>query len=185
MSDPTPWRVPCSVRRPGLLQPARWRRLLAWLRLTVAVCGLQACAVALPQPARTESHALPPPADSQLMQLAQATTMPAVQSGFWPLPRGAHALYARLVMIRQATRSLDLQYYLLADDSVGRTVLRELRDAAQRGVRVRLLLDDLYTLDIETELDTLLGLQQHRDRRRHRQPRTGPDDDRGLSRRHV
>ena len=45
----------------------------------------------------------------------------------------------------RAERSLDVQYYQLQRDSVGLRFLRELGDAARRGVRVRLLVDDLYT----------------------------------------
>ena len=41
--------------------------------------------------------------------------------------------------------SLDVQYYLIQDDRTGRLLMRNLRDAALRGVRVRLLVDDLYT----------------------------------------
>ena len=41
--------------------------------------------------------------------------------------------------------SLDVQYYLIQNDRTGRLLLRNLRDAARRGVRVRLLVDDLYT----------------------------------------
>ena len=52
---------------------------------------------------------------------------------------------ARLALARRAERSLDVQYYHLANDSVGLQFLRELRDAARRGVRIRLLVDDLYT----------------------------------------
>ena len=66
-------------------------------------------------------------------------------SGFRLLPLGTHALDARLQLIARAQVSLDLQYYHFADDSTGRAVLRALRDAAQRGVRVRVLIDDLYT----------------------------------------
>ena len=68
------------------------------------------------------------------------------------------ALDARLSLIRQARASIDLQVYHLADDTVGRQVLRELRDAAQRGVRVRLLLDDFYTVGMD---ELLLGLAAH------------------------
>ncbi|MDP9045009.1 MAG: phospholipase D family protein [Pseudomonadota bacterium] len=57
----------------------------------------------------------------------------------------SYALDARLGMIESARSTIDLQYYLIADDSTGRLILRALRDAAQRGVRVRLLVDDLYT----------------------------------------
>jgi putative cardiolipin synthase len=66
-------------------------------------------------------------------------------SGFRLLPLGTHALDARLQLIERAQGSLDLQYYHFAGDSTGRAVLRALRDAAARGVRVRVLIDDLYT----------------------------------------
>ena len=66
-------------------------------------------------------------------------------SGFRLLPLGPHALDARLQLIQRAQASLDLQYYHFAGDSTGRAVLRALRDAAARGVRVRVLIDDLYT----------------------------------------
>ena len=66
-------------------------------------------------------------------------------SGFRLLPLGTHSLDARLQLIQRSQVSLDLQYYHFADDSTGRALLRALRDAAARGVRERVLIDDLYT----------------------------------------
>jgi len=66
-------------------------------------------------------------------------------SGFRLLPLGTHSLDARLQLVQRAQVSLDLQYYHFANDSTGRALLRALRDAAARGVRVRVLIDDLYT----------------------------------------
>ena len=60
------------------------------------------------------------------------------------MPDAAFAFDARVALIRRAERSLDMQYYLLRTDSVGLLMLNELRNAAARGVRVRLLVDDLY-----------------------------------------
>ena len=57
---------------------------------------------------------------------------------------GPEALATRLALARRAQKSLDVQYYVVAPDESGRQFLRELRDAAQRGVRVRLLIDDLH-----------------------------------------
>jgi putative cardiolipin synthase len=76
-------------------------------------------------------------------------------TGVLSLAHPSLALDARLSLIRQARASIDLQVYQLADDTVGRQVLRELRDAAQRGVRVRLLVDDFYTAGMD---GLLLGL---------------------------
>jgi putative cardiolipin synthase len=64
-------------------------------------------------------------------------------SGAYPLSDGMEALAARVVLARAAERSLDLQYYIWHPDIAGRILLKELLDAADRGVRVRLLLDDL------------------------------------------
>ena len=68
----------------------------------------------------------------------------------WPLLQAEFALDARLAAIHAATTSIDLQYCLIADDSIGRPILRALR-----GVRVRLLVDDLYTTDMDR---LLLGI---------------------------
>ena len=76
-------------------------------------------------------------------------------SGLRMLPQAAFALEARLELARRAEVSLDLQYYLVSNDEIGHIFLDELRRAAQRGVRVRLLLDDLYSGGIEP---LLLGL---------------------------
>jgi putative cardiolipin synthase len=61
------------------------------------------------------------------------------------MPLGFSSLDARVELARRAAHSLDVQYYLIANDRTGRLFLRNLRDAALRGVRVRLLVDDLYT----------------------------------------
>ncbi len=134
-----------------------FRSLLFAASIAVLV-ALTGCAAPLPTVARAHSQALPPVSDSPLVRLAEASGIPSGQSGFWPMPQGAFALDARLTLLREATHSLDLQYYHLAGDGVGHTVMQELRRAAQRGVRVRLLLDDLYTRDIESDLLALDAL---------------------------
>ena len=59
---------------------------------------------------------------------------------------GYYSLDARIELVRRARYSLDVQYYLIQNDRTGRLLMRNLRDAALRGVRVRLLVDDLYTV---------------------------------------
>jgi cardiolipin synthase C len=61
-------------------------------------------------------------------------------------------------LIERASVSLDVQYYHFEGDEVGRTVLRALRDAALRGVRVRLLIDDLHTGGLD---ELFLSLMAH------------------------
>jgi phosphatidylserine/phosphatidylglycerophosphate/cardiolipin synthase-like enzyme len=125
------------------------------LGLLLLTCLLAACASLPASAPRPPSQALVAPPDAPLAALARDTGVPAGRSAVRALPMSSYALDARLTLIRQAQVSLDLQTYLIGNDSTGRLLLRELRDAAARGVRVRLLLDDFYT-DGMTEL--LLGL---------------------------
>jgi len=62
------------------------------------------------------------------------------------MPLGFYSLDARIQLAGRARYSLDVQYYQIAADRTGRLFMRTLRDAALRGVRVRLLVDDLYTV---------------------------------------
>jgi cardiolipin synthase C len=126
---------------------------LRWL-LVLAAFAIAGCS-SLPQVERTPSQALPAAAHSPIAKVADG--IPAGRSGFWPLPVSAFALDARIALIRNAVRSIDLQYYLIGDDATGTLVLQELRAAALRGVRVRLLVDDLYTDRLE---DLLRALQE-------------------------
>ena len=71
------------------------------------------------------------------------------------LDRGTDALLARINLIRSATTAIDLQTYIFDEDDAGRLVLDELLAAARRGVRVRLLMDQLSALK---HVDTLAAL---------------------------
>ena len=65
------------------------------------------------------------------------------QSGFTLLESGSSAFRARNAMARIAEKTLDAQYYVWEDDDTGRMLASQLLSAAERGVRVRLLLDDV------------------------------------------
>ena len=65
-------------------------------------------------------------------------------SGFYLLPTGIDAFTARARLIDRAEKTLDLQYYIFHDDLMGKYVYDRLLAAADRGVRVRLLLDDWH-----------------------------------------
>ena len=67
-------------------------------------------------------------------------------SGFRLLPAGDQAFNARIALAQRAEKTLDVQYYLIAHDASGLQFLSALRDAAARGVRVRILVDDLYAV---------------------------------------
>jgi cardiolipin synthase C len=66
-------------------------------------------------------------------------------SGFYPLTEGMDAFATRLYLVDTAGKTLDLQYYIWHDDLTGKVLYDHLLAAADRGVRVRILLDDLDT----------------------------------------
>ncbi|NHO68077.1 phospholipase D family protein [Aestuariicella hydrocarbonica] len=80
------------------------------------------------------------------------------QSGVFPLTAGEDALLARLLLIRAAEKSLDLQYYIWLRDNSGHALIAAVLAAADRGVRVRILLDDVGS---PVGDDRLLMLSQH------------------------
>ncbi|MEO8524525.1 MAG: phospholipase D family protein [Caldimonas sp.] len=122
-----------------------WRRAGAAIALACLTVLAAGCA-SLPQGVhKTPSQALPADADSDLGRIAIASTKDPALSGFRLLSWSEQAFATRLALAARAERTLDVQYYVFDDDDTGRTLSRALRDAARRGVRVRLLLDDLYT----------------------------------------
>jgi putative cardiolipin synthase len=66
-------------------------------------------------------------------------------SGFFPLRQGMDALGVRLRLAERAEKSIDLQYLLMKDDTAGAVMTNALLKAADRGVRVRFLIDDIFT----------------------------------------
>lgn len=105
---------------------------------------------------RVESNALQ---NTGATRLGQATPqLQPGESGFRPLPNGVDALLVRVVLAEAAERSLDVQYYIWQDDLTGRLFANALLRAADRGVRVRILVDDVGT---KTNDDTLLSLDLH------------------------
>ena len=63
-------------------------------------------------------------------------------SGYHPIVTGANAFAARSILTDMATRNIDAQYYIWHNDQAGQLLLKDLWEAAERGVIVRLLLDD-------------------------------------------
>lgn len=75
------------------------------------------------------------------------------------LPTGLDAFVARAVLIELAERTLDLQYYIFHSDDTGSLIVDRLIAAADRGVKVRVLLDDWGTLEKKDE--SVAGLDAH------------------------
>jgi len=92
---------------------------------------------------RTPTTALPDPEETHLGKAVQTQldSHPG-DSGFYLLPSGVDAFVARLLLIDAAEKTLDLQYYIFKGEITPRLVVNRMLTAADRGVRVRLLVDD-------------------------------------------
>lgn len=66
-------------------------------------------------------------------------------SGYYPIVTGANAFASRSILTGMAEKSIDVQYYIWHNDQAGQLLLKDLWEAADRGVIVRLLLDDFNT----------------------------------------
>ncbi|WP_426197569.1 phospholipase D family protein [Massilia sp. DWR3-1-1] len=135
------------------------RRLPGALRLAVA-CGIAALALSacsgLPTPMPSQMPALLDTRDTAIAQaVAPAAAAHPGQSGIYMLRDGREAFAARAVMANAAERTLDVQYYIWDDDITGTLLFNALDAAAQRGVRVRLLLDDNNTKGLDARLALL------------------------------
>jgi putative cardiolipin synthase len=134
-----------------------WRATLA---ATLLACLLAACAGRVEPvgpPHRIASHALPTPETTTRLGgfFAGAARAHPGLSGFDLMTSGRTAFEARYALAHLAERTIDAQYFLWADDATGRNLLRALLDAADRGVRVRLLIDDLNRPGADIDLAAL------------------------------
>jgi cardiolipin synthase C len=117
------------------------RTVLTWLARVLTGCATR------PQPdyPRTTSTAFEGPASTKLGQFfGPAADQHPGLSGFSLLSHGREAFIVRLALGDLAERSLDLQYYVWDGDTTGRIIVDRVMKAADRGVRVRLLIDDPY-----------------------------------------
>ncbi|HZZ92020.1 MAG TPA: phospholipase D-like domain-containing protein, partial [Usitatibacter sp.] len=126
------------------------------MKRVFAAAMLAACAGCAGLPSlegRLETHAL---ADTAATRLARATapleSAHPGKTGIFAMPLATDAFAARILLARAAQRSIDAQYYIWHDDQTGLLLLEALCDAAQGGVRVRLLLDDQNTKGLDVLL---------------------------------
>lgn len=121
-----------------------WTGLVA----TLAMAVITGCA-GLPQDvARPESSAFAAPASTPLGQLVDANrqaTGGRYPSGFLLLGGPQAAYSSRLALVQAAQKTLDLQYYAIHADASTERLLHGVVAAAERGVRVRVLLDDFHS----------------------------------------
>ena len=105
---------------------------------------------------RRASHALRDTGDTPIGRFAAtASAAHPGLSGIHLLSDPHDAFAARVALIRAAIRCLDVQYYIWHGDVTGTLMIEELRAAADRGVRVRLLLDDNGVAGLDAVLAAL------------------------------
>ncbi|MES2102747.1 MAG: phospholipase D family protein [Pseudomonadota bacterium] len=145
----------CPLASPAW-NPVRW---ISTILCALLIGSLTACASLPPAGLNPVSLAFQAPYETDLGKIALASIPEgkAEQSGFRLLPLGAFAFDTRIQLIRRAQRTIDLQYYAISNDESGHTMYKELAAAAARGVRVRLLVDDISTVGQD---QTLLNLSQ-------------------------
>jgi putative cardiolipin synthase len=129
------------------------------IALLLALLTLSGCA-GLPgrgQPRPPELPLTQPPSRELTAPLTALGAAHPGLSGYRLYQAGIDGLLLRLELIARAHRSLDLQYYILRGDESGRLVTEALLAAAQRGVRVRVLVDDGESAPGDEQLWALAG----------------------------
>ena len=112
-----------------------------------------------PLEGRTVSRAVAASSESRLGAIAlDGSARHPDTSGVLPLIDGPDAFAARVALIRASQVALDVQYYIWQRDATGLILLDELRKASERGVRVRLLLDDNGIPGLDADLAALDAL---------------------------
>ncbi|NKI94364.1 phospholipase D family protein [Rhizobacter sp. SG703] len=130
----------------------------AFVSLLFCLTGLGGCASLPPPQPRPAVQALADPESTALGKLVAAAAPAPGISGFRVLASGDDAFAALTALADRAQKTLDLQYYLIHSDESSRALMQRVRAAADRGVRVRLLLDDLNTAGQD---DALMRLTRH------------------------
>jgi len=133
------------------------KTVLGWLLLGMLLSG---CTLLPDPPPTAPVYALPAAPRGELEAVAKrfAEQHPIGYSGFLPLHDNAEALQWRLALIDHATTAIDLQYFIWQGDAAGRLLFKRLMMAADRGVRVRMLVDDL---GIATRSKVLAAICRH------------------------
>jgi putative cardiolipin synthase len=129
-------------------------------RIVVLVAVLLAgCATLPPLDGRSTSRALDDTAATRLGRaVARDVAAHPGTSGIHPIPTPADAFAVRIVLASAADQSLDIQYYIWNGDQTGYLLYDAVWQAAQRGVRVRILLDDANTGGLD---ETIAALDAH------------------------
>ena len=151
-----------ALRRLGTTEDTVYRRVdrRYLVLLAIGLMALAGCASLPPGSdfAKTSSSALARPEQTRMgRQLAAAKAEHPGTSGFKLLPVGIDSFLLRMEMAQAAERTLDVQYFLIQSDDTGQLLIEALLKAADRGVRVRVLLDDAGSFGRDAQIRTLAG----------------------------
>jgi putative cardiolipin synthase len=127
--------------------PGRRRGLTLALALFVAACASPPAAPPRGAPGEAKAPAASGPLAEAEASVAQAHGLG--RSGFRLLESNHDGLTWRLALVDSAQQSLDLQYYTWWGDEGGNLLMKRVVEAADRGVKVRLILDDLSTVLVD------------------------------------
>src|SRR5579863_2415268 len=130
----------------------------SWPLLALGALLASGCASLPRHVAKTHSQALPDPETTSLGRIVAAEEPGKNLSGIQLLTSGEEALADFIALADRAERTLDIQYYIIQQDDSARILLHHVRLAADRGVRVRVLVDDLNTAGEDRRF---LHLSQH------------------------
>jgi putative cardiolipin synthase len=145
-----------AITRRGLRRAGAFRCGIALL-VAAILCGCAGLPPGGDYP-KTASVALAHPEDTRLgQQFAGAVHEHGEYSAFRVISVGVDGFQLRMQLIDAAQRTLDLQYYIFRGDETGRMLTDGLQRAAERGVRVRVLVDDGETLAGDEQILRLLA----------------------------
>ncbi len=132
---------------------SRSMKLSLWIAVLLITSG---CAVSVADKSESRALGREEAQDTRLGRaIAHRLEKHPGQSGIYTLADPQDAFAARALLARVADRTLDVQYYIWRGDVTGTLLISELHAAADRGVRVRLLLDDNGTSGLDDELSRL------------------------------
>ena len=147
--------VTTAVRSPAHSISAR--RVLLGIGLVSLLAGCASLPPGSDYP-KTTSSALTRSEQTRLgLQMAASKAAHPGTSGFQLLPVGIDSFLLRMEMAEAAARTLDVQYFLIQSDDTGQLLIQALLKAADRGVRLRVLLDDAGSFGRDAQIRTLAG----------------------------
>lgn len=119
--------------------------MIQHLRIAIVLWFLlvAGCTTLPPNPDKLTTYALPEASSGLIAEVAQKLDLGPRETAALPLVDAKEAMDWRLALIDHATTAIDIQYFIWSNDEAGVLLFDRLLEAAERGVRVRLLVDDI------------------------------------------